>query len=138
MKNAIARALVCVGVLAGCISATQTFGHVTDEDYQVTNLPVEESTYERTVSHSNYHAFREGLMAFTLLGCFVYLSFVPGLSRPAWRVSIALAGAYTLSWWLPWPLFGLRAPHLTAEIVHGIATVSLLAGFALLRPTDEH
>ncbi|MDG1025963.1 MAG: hypothetical protein P8N94_10935 [Gammaproteobacteria bacterium] len=138
MKRTISQILICIGVLAGSISAAQTFGHIQDESYQVVNLAVEEeSTVERTVTHSNYHAFRESLIAFAILGCLVYLCFSPSLSRDAWILGFVLACVYTLGWWLPWPLFGLRAPHLMAEIVHGVATASLLTGYAMLRPLEK-
>ena len=138
MKRTISQFLICLGVFAGSISAVQTFGHIQDESYQVVNLAVEEgSTVERTITHSNYHAFRESLIAMAMLGCFVYLCFSPSLSKDTWILGFVLVCVYTLGWWLPWPAFGLRAPHLTAEIVHGVATLSLLTGYAMLRPLEK-
>ncbi len=135
IQRRIALILLVLGVLASVASGLQTLGHVSDPNYRSVNLPVEEaSTPELTASHSNYHAFREFLLVLTVVGVLTWLVGSGRLGTPWLRIlAVALGLGYCLGWWLPWLLYGLRAPHLTAELVHAVATVGLL-GAILLSP----
>ncbi len=136
LRRGAALGLLVLGVLASLASGLQTLGHVPDVDYRSVNLPVEAgSSPELTASHSNYHAFREFLLVLTVVGVLAWLVISPGRLGVPWirNLALVLALGYSLGWWLPWLLYGLRAPHLTAELVHGIATIGLL-GALLLNP----
>lgn len=133
--RAVGWVVLGLGFIAAVISNIQTFGHVPDPAYNVVNYPVEEgATTERTVTHSNYHAFREGLLSLGVLVCIAWSGIAAPRSPGLWPVAFLLACVYTLGWWLPWPLFGLRAPHADAELAHTIGTVGLMMGMLLLRP----
>lgn len=129
--------LMIIGVCVGLISASQTFSHVTDPTYQVPNLAVEEgSSKYLTETHSNYHAFREFMLTLAVLGLVVWASLDRRVvqSQVHWIVIMVIIAAYILGWWLPWPLFDLRAPGMDAVTAHAAATVGLLGAGALLHP----
>jgi hypothetical protein len=129
VQRSISLVLLVLGVVASVASGLQTLGHVPDPDYRSVNLPIEEgSSPELTASHSNYHAFREFLLVVTVVGVLAWLVVSPGRLGAPWvrTLALVLGLGYSLGWWLPWMFYGLRAPHLTAELVHAIATVGLI------------
>ena len=141
-RRNIALVFLLLGVVASIASAMQTLGPVPDPDYQSVNLPVEEgSTAELTAGHSNYHAFREFLLVATVVAVITWLVASPGRLGAPWvrTLAVLLASGYCLGWWLPGLLYGLRAPHLTAELVHAVASVGLLGAIVLApgRPAES-
>ncbi len=129
--------LMIVGVCVGCISAAQTFSHVTDPTYEVPNLAAEEGSSKRlTETHSNYHAFREFLLTLAVLGLVAWATLDRRLiqSTVQWSALAFLVAAYLLGWWLPWPLFDLRAPGADAVTAHLVATIGLTGAVVLLAP----
>jgi hypothetical protein len=83
-------------------------------------------------THTNYHAFREFTLTVGAIGVMLWVMFqpLPNRGQTLW-VAMAFAGfCYYGGWWLPWPLFGFRAPTTMSEVIHGAATT--LSAFSIL------
>ncbi len=131
IKSIVARILLSLGILGGFISFWYTLEFTWTPEFQATNLPV-------GPTHSNYHAFREALLALAVNLLLVRV-FIKGatIKYEAWAITAFMAAFYYLGWWAAWPIWGYHAPNLTAELNHVMATVGGVIGLIMFRPNKE-
>ena len=130
-KITISRILIALAVLAGLISAWQTLQFTWMPEFQAPAL-LDGPT------HTNYHAFREAMLAFAVNGLMIWAIIKGAVQRfGTWATTLFMAVFYYIGWWLAWPIWGYHAPELGAEIVHAVATVAGLVGLYLLKPAAE-
>ena len=123
------RILLCIGLAVGSLSMWDTLVHSWDPAFQAPALPLGST-------HTNYHAFREFTLSVGAVVVLLYVMFLPPARRvrPLWIVMFVTAVCYYGGWWLPWPLLGLQAPNLAANIIHLLATVICLTSVGLAWP----
>lgn len=121
----LCRVLLVLGILVGVPSVWETLSFSWDPTFVAPAL-----RYGPT--HTNYHAFREFTLTLGALLVLLWTMFQPvgQRSRAIWTAMALTAASYYGGWWLPWPLLGLHAPGLTAELVHEAA--ALLSGAAVV------
>lgn len=124
----LAQILVCIGVLITSISIFYTFSFAWDPRYEAPALP-------SGPRHTNYHAFREGMLAVAAIVVMLFVIFSPEEARSVrlWLAMLIVATGLYSGWWLPRPILGLKAPGLRAELVHLGAAGFSLAGIFLAR-----
>ncbi len=126
--NVIARALLVLSVITGMVSFWYTLEFTWTPAFSATDLEI-------GPTHSNYHAFREAMLA---LGVNVMLiwALIKGtkIELGVWTVIAFMTFLYYLGWWLPWPIWGFHAPYVAAEINHLIATLGGIIGLAMIKP----
>lgn len=126
----VGRLLIVLGLVGGFISFWYTINFTWNPEFQSVNLP-------DARTHSNYHAFRGAMLA---LGVNLLLAWVAltarRLSREAWGIVTFMAVFYYLGWWAAWPVWGLHAPDIVAEMNHVLGTFGGLVGLILLRPRN--
>ena len=124
------RFLILLGLIGGFISVWYTFSFTWDPGFQSVNLP-------DAPTHANYHAFRGAMLALgvNLLLAWVALTALK-LTLEAWGIVTFMAVFYYLGWWVAWPIWGLHAPNVIAEMNHVFCTVGGLGGLFLLRPRN--
>ena len=125
----LCRTLLLLGLAASGLSIYDTLAHVWDPTFEAPALSLGRR-------HTNYHAFREFTVSVGVAAVLAWGMFQPVRKRhrELWVAMLIAALGYYVGWWLPWPLFGLHAPNLAAEIVHAAATLLTLAAVALARP----
>ena len=120
-----------MGVICGLVSFWFTLEFTWNTDFQATNLEI-------GPTHSNYHAFREALLALAvnLLMIRAILK-AGGLKFEFWATTMFMAAFYYAGWWLAWPIWGYHAPYLSAEVSHLVATIGGLVGLLLVKPQAD-
>lgn len=123
-----AQILLWIAFLTGIVSAYKTLGFTWDASFQAPAL-------SEGATHSNYHVFREALMAIGFNLTLLWLIFKTKiLGLVSWKLIMFTACFYYAGWWLAWPIWGYHAPSVTAETVHAIATICGLAGLWMVKP----
>lgn len=125
----LSRVFLCLGLAAGTLSIWDTLSHTWDPAFNAPALPL-------GPTHTNYHAFREFTLSMGAVAVLLYGMFLSAAkrTRPIWVVMCLTAVFYYGGWWLPWPLFGLRAPNQVATVDHLVATILCLSGVGLAWP----
>lgn len=125
----LCRLLLLLGLLASGIPMYDTLAHVWDPSYEAPALSL-------GPRHTQYHAFREFSLQAGVAAVLAWGMLQPAgrRRRELWAAMLLAALGYYSGWWLPWPLFGLRAPLAIAEWVHLAATVLTLGAVGLARP----
>jgi len=127
-KHMIGRALIFLGAGAGLISFWFTLQFTWTPEFQAPALDI-------GPTHSNYHAFREAMLALAVNLLLIWAGIKGAAIRLATWVPIAfMVFFYYLGWWLAWPIWGYHAPYIEAEMVHVAATVGGLAGLGIFFP----
>ena len=92
------RLLLSLGALGGLISFWYTLSFTWTPEFQAVNLP-------EGPTHSNYHAFREAMLAFAvnLLLIWVVIK-ADQLKYEIWTIVAFMAAFYYLGWWAAWPI----------------------------------
>ena len=128
MKNGIGRIFLLFGIIGGLISFWYTLQFTWMPEFQAVNF-----TDEPT--HSNYHAFREAMLALAVNLLLVRL-LIKGVNikYEVWAIILFMSIFYYLGWWAAWPIWGYHAPSIVAEMNHVIGTVGGLVGLFLLKP----
>ena len=125
------RFLLTLGIITGMISFWYTLEFTWTPEFQATNLEV-------GPTHSNYHAFREAMLALAV-NLLLFRAAIQGttIKFEYWATTLFMAAFYYTGWWLAWPIWGYHAPNVTAEINHVVATVGGLAGLFIIRPNRK-
>lgn len=128
MRDLTGRILLACSVVTGLISFWYTLEFTWTPEFQATALDI-------GPTHSNYHAFREALLALAV-NLLLLQAFIRGtaIKFEYWSVTLFMAGFYYAGWWLAWPIWGYHAPYLTAEMNHAVATIGGIAGLLIIRP----
>ncbi len=123
----VGRLLMAFGIIAGFVSFWYTLEFTWTPEFQATNLP-------EGPTHSNYHAFREAMLAFAVNLLLIWVA-IKGASvtRETWLITTFMAIFYYLGWWAAWPIWGYHAPNMIAETNHLIGTIGGMGGLLLLR-----
>jgi hypothetical protein len=132
MRLKIARTFLIVGILCGLPSIWETLAFSWDPTFSAPLL-------RYGPSHTNYHAFREFTLTVGVIAVMLWVMFQPPTkrTRTLW-VAMALAGFfYYGGWWLPWPLFGFRAPTIISELVHATATFFSILSILISRASFD-
>ncbi|MEM7531763.1 MAG: hypothetical protein AAF639_06290 [Chloroflexota bacterium] len=130
-NKTIGRVLLVFGIAGGFISFWYTLQFTWTPEFAAVNLP-------EGPTHSNYHAFREALLALAVNLLLVWIVFKGATIKvETWAVITFMAVFYYAGWWLAWPIWGYHAPNLVAEMNHVIGTIGGLAGLTLLRPQHQ-
>jgi len=130
-KIAVGRILLLLGVIGGFISAWYTLQFTWMPEFQAINLP-------DGPTHSNYHAFREAMLALAVNSLLVWVGIkAAALKFESWAIVTFLAVFYYSGWWLAWPIWGYHAPSIMAEFNHLGGTIGGLAGLAVLKPRQK-
>lgn len=130
-RNLIGRIVLLLGVSAGFISFWYTLQFTWMPEFQATNLP-------DGPTHSNYHAFREAMLALAVNLLLVFAAIkATAIKFEVWATTAFMAVFYYVGWWLAWPIWGYRAPSVPAEMVHLVATGGGLAGLTLIKPAGK-
>ena len=126
----LCRILLLLGLAASGLSMFDTLSHVWDPSFEAPALSL-------GTRHTNYHAFREFTLSIGVGTVLAWGMFQPvgKRRRELWVAMLVASLGYYVGWWLPWPLFGLHAPNLIAEVVHLAATVLTLAAVEIARPS---
>lgn len=126
-KRLFGQFLLLLAIMCGLISFWFTLQFTWTPEFAAVNLP-------EGPTHSNYHAFREALLALAvnLLLIKVMIS-AKTISRDIWLVSFFMASFYYAGWWLAWPIWGFHTPNLLAELNHAIATFCGILGLIQLK-----
>lgn len=127
----VGRLLLILGIIGGFVSFWYTIDNAMSPEFQSVNLP-------DATTHSNYHAFRGAMLALgvNLLLIWVALK-ATKLTKEAWGIVTFMAVFYYLGWWAAWPIWGLHAPDVAAEMNHVLGTLGGLSGLLLLRPRGK-
>lgn len=124
----IGRILILFGLIGGFTSFWYTLQFTWMPEFQATELPA-------GPTHSNYHAFREAMLALAVNLLLIWAAIRAGaLKFEVWGVITFMAVFYYGGWWLAWPIWGYHAPTVIAEMNHVIGTVFGLAGLIVLKP----
>ena len=125
------RILLLFGVVAGTVSFWFTLQFTWTPEFAATELP-------EGPTHSNYHAFREALLALGVNLLLVW-SAIQGakIKFESWAIVIFMAVLYYTGWWLAWPIWGFHAPSVGAETNHLIGTVGGMLGLLAIKPKRE-
>jgi len=127
-KTTIGRAILALGIFFGFVSFWYTIAFTWNPDFAAVNLP-------EGPTHSNYHAFRGGLLALAVNLLLVWVVVRASTLKPeSWAIVTFMAVFYYAGWWLAWPIWGYHAPNIVAEMNHVGGTLGGLVGLALLRP----
>lgn len=130
-KTTLGRILLFFGIVTGLISFWYTLSFTWNPDFAAINLPV-------GPTHSNYHAFREALLALAVNLLLIWVAYKgTAIKMDVWSVTTFMVVFYYAGWWLAWPIWGYHAPDIVAEMNHAAATIGGLAGLALLRPQKK-
>ncbi|WP_120502387.1 hypothetical protein [Roseovarius sp. EL26] len=125
----IGRFLILLGLIGGFISFWYTVSFTWNPEFQSVNLP-------DAPTHANYHAFRGAMLALGVNLLLVWVAFnAAKLTREGWSIVTFMTVFYYLGWWAAWPIWGLHAPNITAEMNHVLGTVGGLGGLIILRPS---
>ncbi|MEM7564943.1 MAG: hypothetical protein AAF353_18125 [Pseudomonadota bacterium] len=127
-RNSIGRGLLVFGIVTGLISFWYTLEFTWTPEFRATELEI-------GPTHSNYHAFREAMLALAVNLLLVW-ALIKGTSIKieVWATTTFMAVFYYIGWWLPWPIWGFHAPYLTAEVNHLVATIGGLGGLFVIKP----
>ncbi len=130
-KLTLGRMALAIGIFCGFVSFWFTLAFTWDPDFAAVNL-------SDGPTHSNYHAFREALLALAvnLLLVWVWVK-ATSLKAEAWTIVSFMALFYYLGWWMAWPIWGYHAPSIGAEMNHVGGTFGGLIGLFLLRPAQK-
>lgn len=124
------RIALLAGLLGGFISFWYTLEFTWTPEFAATNLP-------DGPTHSNYHAFREALLALGVNLLLLWVFIKPeAIKSGQWIIVVFMAGLYYAGWWTAWPIWGYHAPNITAELNHLMGTVGGLVGLYLLKPSQ--
>lgn len=123
----VGRLLMAFGIIAGFVSFWYTLEFTWTPEFQATNLP-------EGPTHSNYHAFREAMLAFAVNLLLIWVAIKgDNVTRETWLITTFMAIFYYLGWWAAWPIWGYHAPNMIAETNHLIGTIGGMGGLLLLR-----
>ncbi|SNZ19575.1 hypothetical protein [Cohaesibacter gelatinilyticus] len=123
----VGRLLMAFGIIAGFVSFWYTLEYTWTPEFQATNLP-------EGPTHSNYHAFREAMLAFAVNLLLIWVAIKgTNITRETWLITTFMAIFYYLGWWAAWPIWGYHAPNMIAETNHLIGTIGGMGGLLLLR-----
>ncbi|MCV0428544.1 MAG: hypothetical protein K5905_24060 [Roseibium sp.] len=127
-KNLVGLILLTFGVVSGFVSFWYTLEFTWTPEFQATNLEI-------GPTHSNYHAFREALLALAVNLLLIRAGVLgSAMKYEYWATTTFMAVFYYSGWWLAWPIWGYHAPYVSADINHVIATIGGLSGLILLKP----
>jgi hypothetical protein len=127
-RMTVARLLLGLAFLGSLMSMLQTISHLTDPEYY---LPALTDGPE----HARFHFVREvaGDVG-KIIAATVVLS-VPATRRTPilWWLLLILVLSYYGGFWAGYPILGVGAPNLPAQIVHTLTTALGLAGVWVAR-----
>ena len=127
-KTLTGRILILLGAATGLGSFWFTLQFTWTPEFQAPALEI-------GPTHTNYHAFREAMLALAVNLLLIWVGFRGAAVKiETWLPVAFMAFFYYLGWWLAWPIWGYHAPYIEAEIVHAVATIGGLSGLFLLRP----
>ncbi|WP_438464388.1 hypothetical protein [Marinomonas sp. PE14-40] len=129
MKDKTGRIMLALGIITGLISFWYTLEFTWTPEFQATELEI-------GPTHSNYHAFREALLALAV-NLLLIRAAIQGtkIRFEYWATCLFMVAFYYTGWWLAWPIWGYHAPYLGAELNHLMATVGGLVGLWIIRPS---
>jgi hypothetical protein len=131
MKNSrigVARVLIGLAFLVSLLSLYQTLSHLWDPDYHLPQLA-------DGPQHARFHFVREALGDVGKIVAVGFIVLQPARRRtsPLWWVMLILVGSYYGGFWLGYPVLGVGAPNLSAQVVHTVSTLFGLAGVLIAR-----
>ena len=112
------------------LSIFYTLRFSTDPLFQAPDLPA-------GPTHTNYHAFRGGMLSIGVVVALVYMTFLispQDMHSYSWNLTAIVTAFYFVGWWLPGPLLRLGTPDRKALINHILATALTLLSLLLSKP----